>query len=502
MSKMIVRGLFVAIGVILQLGFELSLFFWFNSWFTGANVICYIAGVLIVLYMLKNSTRLNADMAWIITILLLPIFGTVLMITIKSNGYRNVLLNNIYRRESEYFARLKQDEEVTKEIEDKNLDQLRYISKHAGFPVSKNNHLTYYPSGEEFYPELLKELEKAEKFIFMEYFIIGKGVMWNGILDVLKRKAKEGVEIRLMYDDAGSMALLPVDYSKELEEYGIKCVPFNKLSPFRGVFMNNRDHRKITVIDGKVGFTGGVNISDEYINVNSKLGYWKDNGIRIEGDAVFNLTVLFLSIFNANNQTYEDIMQYKADHPNSKKDQDGYVVTYGSAPLHKDILAEDIYLNMINAARDYIYIDTPYLIIDTDMINSLVRAAKRGVDVRIVVPGIPDKKIVYTVTSSYFEVLMNAGVKIYKFTPGFVHAKVFVVDDVRATVGTVNMDYRSLYLHFENGIYMENNSEIPVIKKDLLETMDKCKLVTMDEATPSYLKGVWEAVLRLFAPMF
>ena len=265
--------------------------------------------------------------------------------------------------------------------------------------------------------------------------------------------------------------------------------------------MNNRDHRKITVIDGKVAFSGGVNLSDEYINVNSKLGIWKDNGIKIVGDAIWNLTVMFLTLWNANINEDKDITKFKYTFNNSDKNN-GYVIPYGVAPLHKDLIGEDVYINMINSAKDYLYIMTPYLIIDTDMVNALCRATKRGVDVRIIVPGIPDKKIVYTQTCSFFKVLHDNGVKIYKYTNGFVHSKVFLSDDVRAVVGTINMDYRSLYLHFENGIYMENVSEIKEILKDFESTFEGSKKLDNNDVKAGFLKSLWQAILRLLAPLF
>ena len=334
----------------------------------------------------------------------------------------------------------------------------------------------------------------------MEYFIINEGTMWNGILDILKEKAANGVEVRILYDDMGSLAMLSTNYSKELAKYGIKCMTFNKLSPFRGIFMNNRDHRKITIIDGKVAFSGGVNLSDEYINVNSRFGIWKDNAIKIVGDAIWNLTVMFLTLWNANINEDKDIMKFKYDFSNDKNK--GYVIPYGVAPLHKDLIGEDVYINMINSAKNYLYIMTPYLIIDTDMVNSLCRAAKRGVDVRIIVPGIPDKKIVYTQTTSFFKVLHDNGVKIYKYTNGFVHSKVFLSDDIRAVVGTINMDYRSLYLHFENGIYMEEVEEIKEVYKDFENTFKDCKELSNQDVKAGFIKTLWQSILRLFAPLF
>ena len=324
--------------------------------------------------------------------------------------------------------------------------------------------------------------------------------MWDSILEILEEKAKKGVDVRVMYDDFGCVATLKKSYPKELQKKGIKCVVFNALNPIAGMIMNNRDHRKIMVIDGKVAFSGGINIADEYININSKYGHWKDNGIKIVGDAVWNYTVMFLGLWNAFKKEDKDFTKFKYDFKN-RNINNGYVVPYGETPLDEEITGEDVYLNIINQANDYVYIFTPYLIIDTDMINSLNLAAKRGVDVRIVIPGIPDKKIVYTLSESHIEPLAKAGVKVYKYTPGFVHAKVFVSDDKIATVGTINLDYRSLYLHFECGCYMENVDVIKDIKKDMIETIEKSREVGKKEISPNFFKWVWQALLRLVAPL-
>ena len=501
MITAIKRVIIVIIGVLLQFGFAISIQLFFREHIAIIGIIYELLSVLIVLKILKDSTRISNDLPWIILILLFPIFGTILLITLSSNYAHSKLLKNIFKSEKKYQQYLNQDIKIRKEIDENDLDNLKYIVDRSKYPVTKNNKITYYDYGEKFYPELLKELNKAEKFIFLEYFIINKGQMWDGILKILKEKASQGVEVRILYDDMGSIAMLSTKYPNELKKMGIKCIPFNKVSPFKGIFMNNRDHRKMTIIDGKVAFSGGVNLSDEYININSKLGIWKDNGIKIEGDAIWNLTIMFLTMWNANIKEDKDILKFKHEFKNTEK-IDGYVVPYGVAPLHEDLIGEDVYINIINSAKKYLYIMTPYLIIDTDMTNALIRAAKRGVDVKIIVPGIPDKKIVYTQTSSFFELLSNGGVKIYKFTKGFVHSKVYVSDDKRAVVGTINMDYRSLYLHFENGIYMENVKEIKDVKKDMDETLKDCKRLNDKDIKSSIFKSIWQSILRLFAPLF
>lgn len=413
---------------------------------------------------------------------------------------RSKVLKNINENIENGQKYLIQDEFIKKEIDTKNLGQLKYISEFARFPVTKNNEINYYSLGDDVYPVMLEELKKAKKFIFIEYFIINNGTMWQEILDILKEKANSGLDVRVLYDDMGSFAMLPSNYPKLLGKYGIKCMQFNKLSPFAGIIMNNRDHRKMMIIDGHTAFSGGINISDEYININSKLGVWKDNGIRIKGEAVWNFTVMFLEMWNSFKKEDNDYNKYKYNFTEKYK-ENGFVVPYGESPLDDVITGEDIYLNIINQAKKYVYVYTPYLIIDTDMINSLILAARRGVDVRIVVPGIPDKKIVYDLTSSYFYTLIKGGVKIYTYTNGFVHSKVFLSDDEIATVGTINLDYRSLYLHFECGIYMKDTNVIKDIKKDFEDSFKESHKVDEKEAKNGLFKGLWQAILRLFAPM-
>ncbi len=494
------RGSVVIVGLLLQILLTLFIYLKLGEYIQIIQILYGIISILIVLAIIKNSKRLSSDLIWIIIIMLFPIIGTLLFIILKSNRNNSKILKNINKNISEGQKYLVQDENITKEIKEKNLGQLRYINEFAGFPITKNNEIKYYPLGDDVFPVMLEELKKAEKFIFIEYFIINKGQMWQQIVDILKEKVKQGVDVRVMYDDMGSVTMLPTSFPKELEKDGIKCVLFNKLSPFSGIIMNHRDHRKMMIIDGHTVFSGGINISDEYINVKTTHGHWKDNGIMIKGEAVWNFTVMFLEIWNAFRNEDEDYTKYKCEFKEQYK-ENGLIVPYGESPLDDEIIGEDIYLNIINQAKKYVYIYTPYLIIDTDVINSLVLAARRGVDVRIVVPGVPDKKFVYDVTKSYFSALIQGGVKIYTYTPGFVHSKVFVSDDEIATVGTINMDYRSLYLHFECGIYMKDTNVIQDVKKDIEDSIKVSHEVTIKESKCGVIKSMWQAVLRVFAPL-
>ena len=498
MIMAIKRGFVVLIGLSLQILLFLFTYLYVGDHVTVLNFLYKMIGLLIVLWLIKNSKSYAYSLPWIVIILLFPLVGTLLYLILGYNKRTSRTLKRIKASENRSRKYLVQDEKVRKKIDNKS--RIKYITDYTNYPVSINNDVTYYELGELAYKEMLKELKKAKKFIFFEYFIIAKGKMWDSILEILKQKVKDGVEVRVMYDDLGCVATLESSYPKQLEKYGIKCVVFNKLSPLSGIIMNNRDHRKMLIIDGKVAFSGGINIADEYINEIVRFGHWKDNGIKVSGDAVWNYTVMFLTIWNSFKKMDSDFTKYKYTFPKNSTFK-GYVAPYGETPLDDEVTGQNIYLNIINQANDYVYIVTPYLIVDTDMINALTLAAKRGVDVRIVIPGIPDKKIVYLLSESYVEPLVKGGVKVYKYTPGFVHSKIFVSDDNVATVGTINLDYRSLYLHFECGLYLEDVGCIDNIKKDLDDILSKSKEVSKKEAKPSTIKSIKQALLRLLAPL-
>ncbi len=496
MKMALKRGIIVALGLLLQILFSLTINLFFISKVLIIHVLFGILSILLTLDLIRTSKNYSYTLPIIISLVLFPILGTLLYIILKNSKNHSTLLKRIKKSDENKYKYLVQD----KNIKIENNSKIKYLTDFAGFPVYENNDVTYYPIGEKAFLDMIKELKKAEKFIFFEYFIVDKGYMWDSILEILEEKAKNGVDVRVMYDDLGCLSTLDKNYPKELKKKGIKCIPFNRLNPIAGIIMNNRDHRKILVIDGKVAFSGGINIADEYINRIEKHGHWKDNGIKIIGDAVWSYTVMFLSMWNSYKKVDEDFEKFKYKFKTTIK-KDGYVIPYAETPLDDEITGEDVYLNIINQANKYVYIFTPYLIIDTDMINALNLAAKRGVDVRIVIPGIPDKKIVYTLSESYVEPLVKGGVKIYKYTPGFVHSKVFISDDTIATVGTINMDYRSLYLHFECGCYLEKVNAIKDIKKDLLDTIEKSHEITKKEANPKLIKSIWQALLRLIAPL-
>lgn len=475
----------------------------FSNYFIGLHYIFLLLSIVIVLAIIKRERHIDTKLPWIIVILLFPLFGGVLYIFAGATLYSSPSLKKINKTREKVKETLHQDENVLNEIKkiDKDIySQVSYISNYIGYPTYNNSRIEYWDSGEETYKNMLVELEKAEKFIFIEFFIISEGEMWQGILDILQKKVKQGVDVRVIYDDIGSIGGLPNNYYKKLRKMGIKAIAFNRLVPVLAVFMNNRDHRKIMVIDGNIVFSGGLNLADEYINEKERFGHWKDNGIMIKGEAVWNFTSMFLGIWNAYINEDKEFTKYRPT-ITTVSDSNGFIAPYGENPLDDEIVGENIYLNIINQAKEYVYIFTPYLIIDNEMITALTLARKRGVDIRIVTPGIPDKKIVFTLTRSYYEMLIKDGVKIYEYTPGFIHSKVFVSDDKVATVGTLNLDYRSLYLHFECGTYIFESSVIKNIKEDAINTIDISKEIKMKDCKVGILKSIFQSILRIFAPL-
>ena len=349
---------------------------------------------------------------------------------------------------------------------------------------------------------MIKELEKAEKFIFMEYFIVEEGIMWNTILEILKRKAAEGVEVRFMYDGMCAFDLLPYSYPKKLQKYGINCKMSNKIRPFVSTIQNNRDHRKICVIDGQVGYVGGVNLADEYINEKERFGHWKDTAVLLRGDAVQSLTMIFLQMWDVDMRGVEPYGKYLTKKADALNEKLGYVIPYADSPFDHENVGEEVYFHILNHAKKYVHIMTPYLILDNEMLTTLIRAAKSGIEVIIIMPHIPDKWYAFAVAKTYYKELIEGGVQIYEYTPGFVHAKIFVSDDDTATVGSINLDFRSLYLHFENGVFIYDNPEVQKVEEDFQNTLAKCHKVTVTEVrNRGILMKMAGQVLRLVAPL-
>ena len=500
------RLVIVSLLILFQIALIVVMMLQFRQYFLYFNTVCTALSLVVVLVIVNRNTNPAYKIAWIIPILCLPVFGWLLYIFFAGNQMTHRAKRKMQQIEHKQREMLPDREMVIAEIDHYSEDaarQSRYIQDNAYCPPYARTESLFLPGGEAQFSRMIEDLNKAEHFIFMEYFIIQEGLMWNTLLDILVRKAREGVDVRLIYDDMGCIMTLPYRYYKTMEEAGIRCCVFNPFIPVVSGRMNNRDHRKICVIDGDIGYTGGINLADEYINEYERFGYWKDAGIRLYGEGVWNLTVMFLTMWEYICGTTEDYTQFQPGqyHPLPEV-ADGYVQPYCDSPLDGEYVGETVYLNMIHRARRYVYITTPYLVLDNEMTTALCMAAKSDVDVRIMTPHIPDKWYVHAVSRANYSALAESGVKIYEFTPGFVHAKTVVVDDEYATVGTINFDYRSLYLHYECGVWLFRTESIWAIKRDYLNTLSSCQLVTAEDCRKVSLpRRLVRSVLRIFAPL-
>lgn len=504
------KTLWVAVLLIVQLAFIIYVYLQLREQYLQIQTISSIISLFVVFYLVNRPINPSYKLAWCITILMIPIFGGLFYLTLSVNNTRYKFRRSIRNAVIESKKHLTQDESVLDTIESISkhaVPQARYIYNLAKYPVYQNTSVKYFSSGEDMYVSFLEELRKAKHFIFMEYFIIHDGIFWNSVLEILKEKVQEGVEVKIIYDDMGSIQTLPPYYYEELRKHGIECYCFNPFSPTLSLRLNNRDHRKITVIDGHTSFTGGINLADEYINQRQKLnGYWKDTGIMLKGEATWNFTVMFLQLWQHTSQQAVDFEKYHidpCDFPDeSRQKPDGFIQPYADNPMFSEIVAEHVYLNMIHRATKYIYITTPYLIIDNEMLTALTLAAQSGVDVRIITPGVPDKKPVFMMTRSFYEPLTKAGVKIYEYTPGFIHSKMMVADDNYAVVGSINLDYRSLYLHFECAAFLYHCKEINCIKTDILATISESQEITYESCLQlNKPYRLLQSILRLYAPL-
>lgn len=499
------RSAVVVLLLVLQFFMLFAIFAGFEKYLVAAYGGLTVVGLVMAIYIAGTSANPAVKLSWTALMILTPVFGSLLYIFIHTElGHR--IMNRQLLRVLESTEKLScQDDSVLKNVleEDKWLYNISgYTFSNGRYPVYRNRSCSYFPSGEAMFEELKESLVNAKKFIFLEFFIIEEGEMWNSILGILKQKASEGVEVRVMYDGTCQFSLLPSDYGKRLNEYGIKCRVFAPLMPFVSTHYNNRDHRKIVVIDGRTAFTGGVNLADEYINKKERFGHWKDTAIKIEGEAVDSFTVMFLQMWNIRD-TKEDFSRYlnKYNECNDEK-YDGYIIPYGDSPLDEERVGETVYMDLINTATDYVYISTPYLILDGEMTTALTNAAKRGVDVRIVIPHIPDHKLAFAIAKSHYSDLVPFGVKIYEYTPGFIHSKVMLCDSKKAAAGTINLDYRSLYLHFECAALIYGSSVIPEIEKDFNDTFAKSReILPSDLKRTGLLYQLYKGVLKIIAPL-
>lgn len=478
-----------------------------NRYAEWVNTFTRILALILVLTIYGQHKTSTMKMPWIMLIMAFPVMGVVLYLLVGLNGTTRKMRNRFEKIDKVLLPKLPAGDELLEQMKEEDAGAAgisAYLSQYSGYPVYQNTDVRYYDDAVKGLEAQLAEIAKAEKFIFMEYHAIEDKESWHRIQMALEERVKAGVEVRVFYDDMGSIGFINTDFVKKLESVGIKCRVFNPFAPGLNLFLNNRDHRKITVVDGKVGFTGGYNLANEYFNITHPYGQWKDTGIRLEGDAVRSLTITFLEMWNAIKASDQDDTDIDRYLPTSDYQavEHGYVQPYADSPMDDEQVGEEVYISMVNKAEKYCYYITPYLIITDEMTHALSLAAKRGVDVRIITPGIPDKKLVYGVTRSFYSGLVRNGVRIFEWEPGFCHAKMSIADDKMATCGTINLDYRSLYHHFENGCFLYRCNAVAEIKKDFDKTFTECREVTEQYRTGrSATLRLGQLFLRLFAQL-
>jgi cardiolipin synthase len=494
--------------ILLLLLFQFSVLIHIFQWFE--QILPYIFGgsilftVFMVLYLLNSRLDPTAKITWLIVIMLMPVFGALLFWYTQSDIGHRVLkarLNELVQQTRNSIPQSAEAAAGLMAADPGAASLAHYMLRDGCYPVFDHTAVTFFPMGEDKWAEMLIQLEQAKHFIFLEYFIIDEGLMWGRVLEILIRKAAEGVDVRVMYDGTCEFSTLPHDYPKRLRSLGIKCKMFAPVSPFVSTHYNYRDHRKILVIDGHTAFNGGVNLADEYINHIARYGHWKDTAVMLKGDAVKSFTLMFLQMWNIleAKPEFEAFLSYPTLPPQNAS---GYVIPYGDCPLDSDKTGERVYMDILNRARRYVHIMSPYLILDGEMETALKFAAERGVDVKIILPGIPDKAAPYALAKTHYASLLDSGVKIYEYTPGFVHAKVFVSDSREAVVGTINLDYRSLYHHFECATYLYQTSCIADIAEDFVATLAKCRTVTKETVRQEKLsRKLAGFVLKTIAPL-
>lgn len=504
--RFVMSRLFISVVlIILQLILIFNLYNRFINYISWARIMTYVS-IILCLWVVFHKQEPEYIIGWLVIIMAFPLYGAVFYILFGKKP-----LNRIGRRRARDFIENYTDGltnvpayplAASNALRDYDRDlsrQSRYISTVSYTPVWANTEVAYYSDGSAFLKSFLVELKKAQNFIFIEFFVLAEGEMWNEILPILEEKVADGIKVKILYDDFGSFGRIPGNYDKILQSKGIDSKAFNPIKPHLNVRMNYRDHRKICIIDGNVGYTGGLNIADEYINRSIRFGHWKDTAILLKGDAVWNLTTMFLAMWNFETGHNEDLATFR---PTKKYLTDGFVQPFGDNPLDDIAAAENAYIQIINMAKDYVWITTPYLIINRGMLSALCVASQSGVDVRLVTPRIPDKRQVHEVSRSYYLSLVSAGVKVYEYVPGFIHSKMFVSDDKVAIIGTINMDYRSFYLHFECGVALYGSSVIANMKKDLEDTFEVSERITysMAKKVPLWRRTL-RLVLRLFSPL-
>ena len=491
--------------LLLQFGFMIESFRYLEEYLPYIYGALMILEAMVVIHVINTKGNPAFKMTWMLCVLVFPLIGATFYAMVQLQIGTRFLHDRLSMLRIETEPYMRQDQEIVENLwasKSANAHLSYYLSRQLGFPTYRNTEVQYFPLGEDKFKAMLLELKKARKFIFMEYFIVEKGYMWGSILEILKEKAMEGVEVRFMYDGMCAISMLPYNYPRQLEKWGIECKMSNPIKPFLSTTQNNRDHRKICVIDGKVAFTGGVNLGDEYINKKVRFGHWKDTAVMLKGDAVQSFTMIFLQMWNVEVRKPERYKKYLTTRWNGLRRGLGYVIPYADSPFDNENVGEEVYFHILNHAKKYVHIMTPYLILDNEMIVTLTRVAKSGIEVKIIMPHIPDKWYAFAVAKTYYKELIESGVQIYEYTPGFVHAKVFVSDDREAVVGTINLDYRSLYHHFECATYMYGTGCIPRIEEDFQATVEKCRRITSETVKAEKLTVKLTGILmKVAAPL-
>lgn len=497
------RVTLVGVSILLQALILILSILEFRNYFVYFYALSMLLSLAIVLGLVNGNSNPGYKIAWIVPILLFPIFGGVFYLLLGGNHMSKRAKRKMQNIQRQTANTLRDNDALIQRVKPHSPSAaglMRYVQKYAYCPPWENTATKYYALGELAFADMKAELRRAKRYIFLEYFIVEHGTMWDEILEILRQKVAEGVDVRMIYDDLGCVMTLPYRYDRQLEAMGIKCCVFNPFMPVLNSHFNHRDHRKILVIDGDVAFTGGINLADEYINAYPKHGHWKDTAILLRGAGAWNLTVLFLSMWDYLRGSDEDLTDFQPEP--AEVHAGGVVQPFADNPLDEEAVSQTVYLHLINTANRYVYINTPYLVIDNETVVALTSAAKRGVDVRIITPHIPDKWFVHAVTRANYEVLVQAGVRIYEYMPGFNHAKTFAVDDELGVVGTINMDYRSLYLHFECGVLLYGTDTVRDVRDDFLQTVRRSQIISLADCRSVKWYQKWgRALLRMFAPL-
>lgn len=503
MGKIMRRVLIVIPAVALQVLWHVLLVKWLAPYAPLIVSLLSVAAVFMVLFIVIKRDESTYKLLWLLIILTMPLVGALLYLLFGNKRTAKPLKKRLQSVESSGDPHPLPVGETPFAGEKRMEQTIRWLERKTGYPLCKAQPVRYYPLGDNMFPDMLRDMKSAKRSIYIEYFIIEPGQMWDAMLAVLEDKLRQGVDVRVMYDDLGSISSFNFSNARELTQKGIPCVPFNPLLALKGT-ANYRDHRKMLIVDNEIAYSGGINLSDRYINLEHPYGHWKDTGFRLTGEGVHSFTHMFLTFWNAFALKKGEVgtpMPALQDSAEAPRETDGYVLSYYDSPLEHDATSNQLFIDLLSQSTDYAWFFTPYLMLGDDLMAAMLAAVRRGVDVRIIMPGIPDKKLIFRMSRSFYQVLLNGGVKIYEYTPGFVHAKSFVSDDRVATIGTVNLDYRSLFLHFENNSLFYHSGIVEKIKEDFLATQALCSAVQPYDKKRYSRRWAVDGLLRIFAPL-